>query len=259
MDTNHYLHIINQPSEINDSDTKQLEEVIAKYPYFQSARAIYIKSLQRANSFKFNDALKKTASYTVDRRVLFEWIVNPLHFNQFSEEIPILNQSKISEESQEEIHEEIQEEENQNIEKTAEEQAKEVLKIGTPIPFSVAEPHSFNEWLQIAQKRPISDKKEEEKQEKSPKKDKKSEIIDRFIRLNPKIKPIKKEDTPINIPIDSALENKGIMTETLAKVYLEQKKYDKAIQAYKILSLKYPKKSGFFADQIRAIEVLQNK
>ena len=44
------------------------------------------------------------------------------------------------------------------------------------------------------------------------------------------------------------------MTETLAMVYLQQKNYKKAIQAYKILSLKNPEKSGFFADQIRAIK-----
>jgi hypothetical protein len=43
------------------------------------------------------------------------------------------------------------------------------------------------------------------------------------------------------------------MTETLAKVYLQQKNFKKALQAYHILSLKYPEKSGFFADQIRAI------
>ena len=47
------------------------------------------------------------------------------------------------------------------------------------------------------------------------------------------------------------------MTETLAKVYLEQKKYDSAIKAYHILSLKYPEKSGFFADRIKAIKILQ--
>ena len=49
----------------------------------------------------------------------------------------------------------------------------------------------------------------------------------------------------------------SLMTETLAKVYLEQKKYENAIQAYKILSLKYPEKSGFFADQIKRIQTLQ--
>ena len=47
------------------------------------------------------------------------------------------------------------------------------------------------------------------------------------------------------------------MTETLAKVYLEQKKYSKAIQAYEILILKYPEKSSFFAHRILDIKNLQ--
>jgi hypothetical protein len=49
------------------------------------------------------------------------------------------------------------------------------------------------------------------------------------------------------------------MTETLAKVYLDQKKYKNAIQAYKILSLKYPEKSGFFADRIKAVKKIQKE
>ena len=48
------------------------------------------------------------------------------------------------------------------------------------------------------------------------------------------------------------------MTETLARVYLEQGKYKKAIQAYKILSLKYPEKSSFFADRIKDVEKLRH-
>jgi len=51
----------------------------------------------------------------------------------------------------------------------------------------------------------------------------------------------------------------NLMTETLAKVYLQQNNYHKALQAYKILSLKYPEKSGFFADQIRSINNYLNK
>jgi hypothetical protein len=48
------------------------------------------------------------------------------------------------------------------------------------------------------------------------------------------------------------------MTETLAKIYLEQKKYSQAIQAYDILILKYPEKSVFFANRIEEIKQLQN-
>jgi len=62
----------------------------------------------------------------------------------------------------------------------------------------------------------------------------------------------------VNLAEQSTTAPESLMTETLAKVYLEQKNYKKAIQAYKILILKNPEKSGFFADQIRAIEKLQD-
>ena len=49
------------------------------------------------------------------------------------------------------------------------------------------------------------------------------------------------------------------MTETLARIYVRQKKYARAIEAYRILMLKNPKKSGYFADQIRELEKLKEK
>ena len=84
----------------------------------------------------------------------------------------------------------------------------------------------------------------------------KEELIDKFIQNNPKIQPITK-DKNISIIVQENKQDASLMTETLAKVYLEQKKYDNAIQAYRILSFKYPEKSGFFADQIKRIQILQ--
>ncbi len=45
-----------------------------------------------------------------------------------------------------------------------------------------------------------------------------------------------------------------VVSETLAKLYVEQGYYKKAVKAYKKLSLKYPKKSGFFAAQIKDLK-----
>ena len=47
------------------------------------------------------------------------------------------------------------------------------------------------------------------------------------------------------------------MTETLAKVFVKQKRYTKALQAYQILGLKYPEKNSSFAEQIKEIKRLQ--
>ena len=54
-------------------------------------------------------------------------------------------------------------------------------------------------------------------------------------------------------------ENNEIINETLAKVYTRQEHYDKAISIYKKLSLKYPQKSIYFADQINLINKLKKK
>ncbi|MFT7429332.1 MAG: hypothetical protein ACI9IZ_001830, partial [Nonlabens sp.] len=48
------------------------------------------------------------------------------------------------------------------------------------------------------------------------------------------------------------------MTETLAKVYVAQKNYSKALKAYEVLVLQHPEKSAFFADQIQEIKNLQS-
>jgi hypothetical protein len=87
--------------------------------------------------------------------------------------------------------------------------------------------------------------------------DRKFELIDDFISKSPRI------DTSVpagnsNFAKERSVPPEALMTETLARVYLEQKNYKKAIQAYKILILKNPEKSGFFADQIRAIKKLQD-
>ena len=86
--------------------------------------------------------------------------------------------------------------------------------------------------------------------------DYKIDLIDKFIKNSPKIN-IDKEYKP---DVESMPESKihdGLITETLAKIYIDQKKYNKAIKAYNILSLKYPKKSSFFADQIERIKNLK--
>ena len=56
----------------------------------------------------------------------------------------------------------------------------------------------------------------------------------------------------------SVTENDELITDTLASIYLQQKNYEKALTAYKKLSLKYPEKSIYFATQIEEIEKLKN-
>ena len=51
-------------------------------------------------------------------------------------------------------------------------------------------------------------------------------------------------------------EDDSYFTETLAKIYIKQHRYEKALEIIKKLSLNYPKKNAYFADQIRFLEKL---
>ncbi|MEP2278114.1 hypothetical protein [Maribacter sp.] len=169
------------------------------------------------------------------------------------------------------------------------------LDIGKPLTFDAKEKYSFSEWLSLASKKPLEksedniaeevheeiielqaevkeskiektiSKAQEQKVTPKPIREpkvkseaikKKYDRIDKFIASNPKIVPTE-QSAIIDISSSSKIDHNELMTETLARVYLEQKKYKNAIQAYKILSLKYPEKSSFFADRIKTVEKLR--
>jgi hypothetical protein len=90
-------------------------------------------------------------------------------------------------------------------------------------------------------------------------------LIDNFLNSNPRsIRRTQGEDSNlenanrIDITGKSDTENEELITETLAAIYFEQKNYEKALSAYKKLSLKYPEKSIYFAARIKEIEKIKN-
>ena len=309
MTTKDFIQILQQPQTVSQEQTNALSGIIEEFPYFQSARAVYLKGLKNKESFKYNQALKQTAAYTTDRSILFDFITSE-SFNQneisdyikqntayinnldvtaedisvnksvtFDDDLdthikatkeiinPELFQPKIEIKEIAEFNKDEVETEDQK-EKTPE----KVLNIGKPLEFDKTETHSFNEWLKLTSFNPIERNEdtseetsiEEEtnnttelESEQESDRDKKFELIDKFIASNPKLEPAKTSGKKQNLAKDRMIQPEALMTETLARIYVEQKNYKKAIQSYKILSLKYPEKSGFFADQIKAIEQLQ--
>jgi len=90
-------------------------------------------------------------------------------------------------------------------------------------------------------------------------------LIDKFLSSEPA--PIRmdsentketREEDENEIMEKSVSESDELITETLAMIYFEQKKYDKALDAFRKLSLKYPEKSVYFATRIEEIEKLKN-
>ena len=277
MNKEEFIGLSLNPNSITNDNLISLESILEEYPYFQTAQVLHLKGLKNQRSFKYNNALKKVAAYTTNRTVLFDFITSDVldyeekakYENDILLDIDVVDSNII-----EHIHKSIATQDNKQVVKELIDEVEKPietikiekeLEIGLPINFSKNDEFSFNEWLDFTPQKQIKRKKEENKGKKTTKKAQKSNklklsdqvnLIENFITKKPKIETSKTQEVK-DIAIESVEENTSIMTETLARVYLEQKKYDKAISAFKILSLKYPEKSSFFADRINAIKILQ--
>ena len=309
MNNKDFTYLLQNPEAVTPAQTEGVKTIINQFPYFQSARAIYLKGLKNQESFQYNQELKTAAAYTTDRSILFDFITSEV-FNQNEisqfikinsehvldidvtvEDISINKKIAIDNTSQEDIKSNLEVldpslfqpkfkrqkiasfalDESENIEKvtpetkTQEASAEDILLLGKPLEFNKKETHSFNEWLKLASfktiirdKRPAKIESKTEDVEQLERR-KKFKLIDEFITNNPKINPDRTYTPTHNIAKAQLIQPEELMTETLARIYVEQKNYKKAIQSYKILSLKYPEKSSFFAIQIRAVEQLQEQ
>ncbi len=306
MTVSEFTHLLQHPNEmVNATQTRQLDEVLQTYPYFQSARALQLKGLKNLNSFKYNNALKTAAAYTADRDILFDFITSEEFLqNSIADTIsgkaaPIAEREIVSEEVLPNLEADtglIEDSKDEPLPRSAKDadqildpslfkskdpkvdkelakvkrqKAEAELEIGKPLPFTKKEKHSFGEWLQLTSLKSVKREDPDTEQEgpmdeinfpleEGSERQKKFDLIDKFIESDPKIEPADK--TPeVDIKSSTKLKKDELMTETLAKVYLEQKKYKKAIQAYRILSLKYPEKSSFFANRIKAVKELQKE
>jgi len=235
MDAKRLNELIDQYDPLNKKIALEFLSISKEYPYFQLPYFYHAKSLKEQGSDQYEKFLNKLALKTLDRSVLKKSMEVEFKPNKSIETI-----NQIIETNSLEIEEKTEEVfSNKHLEK------KEINNLKL----------SFIEWIKFTEENTINVEKRVLEDQKSPLQDKLT-IINQFIENNPKIPPVKQSENTISqIKFDDYTDD--LMTETLAKVLVKQKKYKKAIRAYKILSLKYPEKNVLFATQIEKIKNLE--
>jgi hypothetical protein len=259
-----FLNYMRFPELLNDRSMQNLRDIVEEYPFFQSARLLFIKNLHNQGSLDYEKNLKLTAVYIPDRSRLFylldqralfpnaeTWTISPTELDTDE----IIDFSKLTEVTPVEIPE-LSETAKKTQAETLEDLILSGISASTPF-FSVDDKVDIDDFRKTFRKKP-AEPDEEQKPQPKPQ-NRKENLIDQFILKQPKIVPADpKEPEPNDISIDSTSENQDLITDTLAKIYIKQGLYEKALLAYEKLSLKYPEKNIYFAAQIKKIKQLLN-
>ncbi|MCI1647697.1 MAG: tetratricopeptide repeat protein [Bacteroides sp.] len=268
------------PEMLNRDTLYELRTLVARYPYFQSIRLLYLKNLYLLHDLSFGAELRNSALYIADRRVLFyliegdRYILQPLVsgknldetvgqelgldrtlslIDAFLSTIPDEHAQNTTEldYGTDYISYLMQESEDKTGEVIVGTQAEDVPKLrGQELIDGFIHRSEAGEDTNFCLDRDVGDKQNSDAK-RSP-----EEKIDLSgeDQLEKQEEDSKKKDEPS--PSFSDELDDSYFTETLAKIYIKQKRYDKALEIIKKLSLNYPKKNAYFADQIRFLEKL---
>lgn len=276
-------HLIQHPFEVQLTDVAILQDEIEKYPYFSTLRTLLLFGLKEFDHSSYQEELKKTSIYCPSRVALYHYlqkekqesthvereeapevveeIIPELNNEVISTEVPIEEKVEIPVES--ELDSEEQEdfipsdESKQEIEEL---KGEEIEFQEKPVVETTNSSFTFSEWLNLPKKEENSSTEKPTTPSTPSEKEIKFQLIEEFIEKSPKISPVSKDYQPsiLTERPQFSEEYTDLMTETLAQIYTEQKKYDKAIRAYKILMIKYPEKEEYFSEKIEYIDYLMH-
>jgi hypothetical protein len=234
MTVNELYKWISDPSALTKSSLPELKQLLEEYPYFQAGRMLYLKNLSVVEDIRFQKELKRMSVYIPDRKSLYLLIENK------------------PAESQGELNGKTEERENEG---TGEKTKNQYIAIA---------PTDYISWLENNAEDIVPPESEDNRL-------KHQDLIDSFIESDGKLqldrqgneekKPENDEENEIissNASFDKNSLDDSYFTETLARVYFGQRRYDKALEIFRALNLKYPEKNVYFADQIRYLEKIIN-
>ncbi len=257
--TTNFREWINHPELLNRDTLYELRNLIARYPYFQTARLLYLKNLYCLHDATFGEELRKAALYITDRRILFyliegdKFAIHPQPKSKQTtlEEEPSLDRTLhlidafLSTVPEEKLQ--VSTEKNLSSDYMAymlrEEELPEQEETEKAVPLRGQS--LIDEFIEKADEgfsmRITANGNEDEEPVFNPEEDEEESSISTSEKET--------EDSDDE-------DEESYFTETLAKIYIKQQRYSKALEIIKKLSLKYPKKNAYFADQIRFLEKL---
>ena len=236
---------ISHPERLDKDTLYELRSMLALYPYFQTARLLLLYNLYLLHDATFDEELRRAAIYITDRKVIFQF-VEAAHYKlpTRQEEQPAARQPERSSRTMSLIENFLD-----SIPKDdEEEEQKKPRRKPTPADAAV----DYVAYLLETEEETAAS----EQAEQTPLRG--QELIDNFIRQD--TGRIVLNETPEYAPSVATDDGKDgeeeYFTETLARIYVKQGRYSKALGIIQRLSLAYPKKNAYFADQIRFLQKL---
>jgi len=239
MTQQHLYEWIRHPEQLNRETLYELRTLLAHYPYFQTARLLYLKNLYLLHDITFGDELRRAALYIADRRVLFT-LVEGDHYT-----LKALEKQQVADE-------------NSGVDRTL----SLIDAFLSSLPEEPAAPAIITLPAEAATDYTaylMQESLEESGSAEEAPKMKGQEWIDNFLEKSeeqPLIASVAEEDDDEPEKMEEEPEDESYFTETLAKIYVKQQRYSKALEIITRLNLKYPEKNAYFADQIRFLEKL---
>ena len=246
---------------MNRETLYDLRALLALYPYYQTARLLMLQNLYLLHDPSFNEELRRAAIYISDRKVIFQ-MVEAAHYQLKSE--ASANRRAESGKPKSDRTSSLIDHFLHSIPTEAEEREKETEEKRKPTPADAAvdyvaylmETETETEHEQPSRTIALIDDFIEEggfKLHKDKEEDEEeSEVMETKEEMEEK-KETAEADTS---EAQAASENGGIFTETLARIYIKQGKYERAYQIIDRLYKQHPQKSAFYVDQLRFLEKL---
>ncbi len=239
------------PERLNIDSLEFLRKIVDKYPYFQTVRLLYLKNLCLLQATSFKSVLYESVIYITDRMLLYRLLEK--------------NHPPVYSEKYDDSH-------NQRGNRSMDLIDTFLTKMPEYKQAILGQSDRNMDYISFLlkdeEKKPAS---VETATESGEKRLRGQDLIDQFVKSSEQETAIPvsattngkdelsyvEEEERKKMVIDSGLGlDEEYFTETLANIYIKQHKYSKALEIIKKLSLKYPKKSTYFATQIKTLEEL---